>query len=91
MRPITSQSIAIKRRRQFAIVLSGLASHSARSLFTSVSVTEAVETRPRLSHRLIIIARRHDETGKVRMIFKGEFTRFENYTREEYGEGVYDS
>ena len=38
---------------------------------------------------IIIGKQRNGETGKVRMIFKGEFTRFENFIREKYGEGVY--
>ena len=39
---------------------------------------------------IIISKQRNGETGKVRMIFKGEYTRFDNYIREEYGEGVYE-
>lgn len=38
---------------------------------------------------VIIGKQRNGETGKVSLIFKGEFTRFENYVREDYGEGVY--
>ena len=37
---------------------------------------------------IIIGKQRNGETGKVRMIFKGEYTRFENFIREECGEGV---
>ena len=32
---------------------------------------------------------RNGATGKVSLTFKGEFIRFENYVREDYGEGVY--
>ena len=32
---------------------------------------------------------RNGATGKVTLTFKGEFIRFENHVREDYGEGVY--
>lgn len=32
---------------------------------------------------------RNGATGKVRLTLKGEFIRFENYVRENYGGGVY--
>ena len=38
---------------------------------------------------VIIGKQRNGETGKVSLVFKGEFTRFENCVREDYGEGVY--
>ena len=36
-----------------------------------------------------LLSAREGRFPKARMIFKGEYTRFENYIREEYGEGVY--
>ena len=38
---------------------------------------------------IIIRKHRNGDTGTVNLIFKGEYTRFENYVREEFGEGVY--
>ena len=38
---------------------------------------------------VIVGKQRNGETGKVSLVFKGEFTRFENGVREDYGEGVY--
>lgn len=38
---------------------------------------------------IIIRKQRNGDTGTVNLIFKGEYTRFENYVREELGEGVY--
>ena len=32
---------------------------------------------------------RNGETGKVNMLFKGEYTRFEYHVGEDYGDGVY--
>ena len=38
---------------------------------------------------IIIRKQRNGDTGTVKLIFKGEFTRFENYIREDFGDGVY--
>ena len=38
---------------------------------------------------IIVGKQRNGETGKVNMVFKGEFIRFENYVAEDYAEGVY--
>ncbi len=37
---------------------------------------------------IIVSKQRNGETGKVRLVFKGEFTRFENHVGEDYGVGV---
>ena len=39
---------------------------------------------------IILSKQRNGETGKVRLVFKKEFARFENFIAEDYGEGVYD-
>lgn len=38
---------------------------------------------------IIIRKQRNGDTGTVNLIFKGKYTRFENYVREDYGESVY--
>jgi len=38
---------------------------------------------------IIIGKQRNGPTGEFPLTFKGEFTRFESYVSEEYGEGVY--
>lgn len=38
---------------------------------------------------IIIRKQRNRDIGTVNLIFKGEYTRFENFVREELGEGVY--
>lgn len=39
---------------------------------------------------IILSKQRNGETGKVRLVFKKEFARFENCIAEDYGEGVYN-
>ena len=39
---------------------------------------------------IILSKQRNGETGKVRLVFKKEFARFENFIAEDYGEGVYN-
>ena len=38
---------------------------------------------------IIIRKQRNGDTGTVKLIFKGEYTRFENCVPDSYGEGVY--
>lgn len=46
------------------------------------------ETRNRGMAEIIVDKQRNGETGKVRLVFNGQFTRFEDFVPEDYADGV---